>query len=135
MDSHFLWLLPSVRIHVAGTELVIRRDERCVRIDGVGIAALEFLSQLDGSKTEGELEGSPLSGLVLPLLRQFGWLVTLSRPLRESVAERAWLSRQLSYWAHLTQEVPDRLVEALARKTALIIGMGGIGNHAAFALA
>ena len=131
----FIWLLPTIKFKSEGANLLLFDQKTALRIDGLGVHGANFLGQLDGTRQEQFLVTSPVAATLLPLLDQHGWLVRLKRDIRSVIKHRAWISRQLSYYAHLTQNHPDSILDDLSRATALIIGAGGIGSHVAYSLA
>lgn len=131
----YLWLLPTVRVKREGDHLTLREGGRVLTVTGVGDPGLRAALALDGSRVEHEVCSDPVAALLLQILEPQGWVVRLSRPLPEVIGARPWLSRQLSYFAQHVREYPDRIVDELTQRSALVIGAGGVGSHAAFSLA
>jgi molybdopterin/thiamine biosynthesis adenylyltransferase len=61
--------------------------------------------------------------------------VRLSKPIAEVTKGSPEKTRQLSYFAHIQTLYPNHALEELAAKSALIIGVGGVGSHVALSLA
>ncbi len=133
--ASYLWLLPTVRHAIEGDSLLFFDHAKQVSVSHVGEAGASFVQLLDGTKTKHELSANPLSEILIPILLQNGWLVTLAESLAKVVGEREWLSRQLSYFAHITRNQPDNILAELAKCSILIIGVGGVGSQVAFSLA
>jgi hypothetical protein len=132
--TDYLWLLPTVRADQQSGEVRLYGEGRILEIGGFRDAAYAFLSLLDGNLTRAELDSNPLAPLVLPALHNAGFLVRLRNPISTWI-QQSWKTRQLSYFSHLTRDYPDAALEEIGRRSVLIIGAGGIGSHAAFALA
>lgn len=130
----YLWLRPIVECTLRGDDLVLWSPIRAVTISDVGRAALDFVMQLDGRKEAKELEAAPLGALLLPLLQKQQWLITLRHPISKLVNHSPWLSRQLAFFAELTQRYPDAAFQELEAKHVIIVGMGGVGGHVAYIL-
>lgn len=134
--SDFCWLLPSVTVVRQGAGLKVSDLENSVRASSDADAIQACLLAMDGSRPLRELRNSfPAARQVLRRLQQRGWVVLLSRSLEEVVGDAPERSRQLSYFAHLQPDRPDRACDELARKTALVVGVGGVGSQVATILA
>ncbi len=133
--KHYLWLLPHVRASLIGEELVIKNGPEYFSFSAAGPGFLDLIRHLDGEQAEDELRQHPLAQALLPMLEEEGMLVRLERPLSQVLAGRPQASRQLAYYAQLSKDRPDRVLDDLARARVSIIGLGGIGSSVSQALA
>jgi len=113
------------------SDLVIEQPDATTRL---------LLGALDGSRTRGELEhayGADHVGEVLGLLSGLGLLDDAADDARVTVRERARYDRQLRYFSDVSSgalpasEYQRRLREA----RVLMLGIGGLGSWASYALA
>jgi hypothetical protein len=136
VSEDYLWLLPTVSLLKDADSLLIRGEQGALPITAQHDAVLSLLLALDGSSTGQSLNARfKFAPHVLAALEAQGWLVRLRRPLAEIAAGHPERTRQLSFYAHQNPRFPDRAFEELARSTALIVGVGGVGSHAASVLA
>ncbi|KFE68871.1 HesA/MoeB/ThiF family protein [Hyalangium minutum] len=134
MKDH-LWLLPTVVSSVIGDELILYQTETRLALSPGGPELFEVVRQLDGNRTEEELRALPRGEEVLEILEGEKWLVRLETPLARFIEGRPWITRQLSFYAHLQRRYPDRIFAELASAHVVIVGTGGIGSHVAMSLA
>jgi len=128
-------LLPTVQIGVRGEDLLLQQGEDLIVLERLGRPAAEALRAWDGTRTEAQLiEQSSLTPVLVAVLDKLGWVVRLRCPLSAISARMPWISRQVSYWAHLNQLYPDDTVSDLSQRRVTIAGMGGVGSHVAFSL-
>ena len=132
-ESPFLWLLSTVRQSVVDGRVVLWNGDDCLTIEASPESALLAITLLDGTRRASDLDGNLVLEAIVPHLEHEGWLVRLDRPL--ALSPDSPLSRQLAYFAHLERERPDRALAELRRSTVAVLGVGGIGGHAALALA
>jgi molybdopterin/thiamine biosynthesis adenylyltransferase len=136
VHDDYLWLLPTVSLLRDADSLLIRGDQGSLPITAQHDAVLSLLLALDGTRAaEDLLARFSFAPRVLAALEAQGWLVHLRRPLADVVAGHPERTRQLSFYAHQNPRFPDRAFEELARSTALIVGVGGVGSYAASVLA
>jgi hypothetical protein len=133
--NDYLWLLPTVTSSVINDELSLLQAETRLTLSPDGQELFEVVHQLDGNRTEGDLRTLPRGEEVLDILDGERWLVRLQTPLSQLVEGRPWITRQLSFYAHVQRNYPDRIFAELARAQVVIVGTGGIGSHVAMSLA
>jgi hypothetical protein len=136
IDSNYAWLLPTLEVYHAGSEVVLRDTECEATYTQRTPELLAALELIDGSRSLAELlQAGPVMASLLSQLLDNGWLVQLSRPLAAVTGDDDVRSRQLSYFAHVQRFLPDLAFDELAPKRVLIVGTGGIGSHLAMNLA
>jgi molybdopterin/thiamine biosynthesis adenylyltransferase len=133
--NDYLWLLPTVVSSVTRDELILYQGETRLALSPEGQELFEVVRQLDGNRTEGELRALPRGEEVLDILAGEQWLVRLETPLARLIEGRPWITRQLSFYAHVQRHYPDRIFAELAGVHVVIVGAGGIGSHVAMSLA
>lgn len=134
--SEFGWLLPSVGVERWRDHVKLSDFEDELRIAGRIDEVIECLSALDGSRRLSELRRDfRVSKALFGSLERRGWLVRLQRSLAAIVGDRHERARQLSFFAHLQPDRPERAFSELGRRTAVIVGVGGVGTHTALNLA
>lgn len=136
IDQNYPWLLPTLEVYHAGSNVVLRDTEREATYTQHTTELLAALELIDGSRSLAELlqQGPIMTSLLAQLLAN-GWLVQLSRPLAAVTGDDDVRSRQLSYFAHVQRFLPDLAFDEVAPKRVLIVGTGGIGCHLAMNLA
>ncbi|MEY4544676.1 MAG: hypothetical protein RL685_871 [Pseudomonadota bacterium] len=136
IDSTYAWLLPTLEVYHAGSEVVLRDTECEATYTQRTTELLSALELIDGSRSLTELlQRGPIMASLISQLQANGWLVQLSRPLAAVTGDDDVRSRQLSYFAHLQRSLPDLAFDEVAPKRVLIVGTGGIGCHLAMNLA
>jgi molybdopterin-synthase adenylyltransferase len=131
-----IWLLPTVRVaRIDEQTIELFSSDGGVRIEKIGERVLQLIALLDGTRTEAELSEAPGFATILQFLDARGWLVRLDDSLDRIEASAPARTRQLSYYAHLRRQTPDQAFVQLARSCVLIVGVGGVGTHAALVLA
>lgn len=134
VDS-YLWLLPTIKYKLEEADVCFYNECRAIRISGLGSSGVNFIKKLNGTLSKLDLMQDPVFPLVIPLLENESWLIYLKRKINEIIDRRVWLSRQLSYYAHLTQYYPDSIIDKLSAATVHVVGAGGVGCHVAYSLA
>jgi molybdopterin-synthase adenylyltransferase len=133
--NDYLWLLPTVISSVVGDELILYQDGTRLVLSPGGRELFELVRQLDGNRTEAEFRALTRGEELLEILAGERWLVRLQTPLAHLIKARPWLSRQLSFYAHIQRNYPDRVFAELAGARVVIVGAGGVGSHVAMSLA
>ncbi len=133
--NDYLWLLPTVTSSVIKDELILLQAETRLTLSPDAQELFEVVRQLDGSRTEAELRALPRGEEVLEILEGERWVVRLEKPLSQLAEARPWQTRQLSFYAHVQRNHPDRIFDELARAHVVIAGTGGVGSHVSMSLA
>jgi molybdopterin/thiamine biosynthesis adenylyltransferase len=133
--NDYLWLLPTVTSSLIKDELILFQGETRLALSPGGQELAEVVRQLDGNRTEAQLRELPRGEEVLDILAGERWLVRLETPLARLVEGKPWITRQLSFYAHVQRNSPDRIFAELARVHVVIVGTGGIGSHVSMSLA
>jgi molybdopterin-synthase adenylyltransferase len=124
----------------AGDIYVLRpTDDSDLRIEQPDAAARALLTALDGTRTVGELEREFDSGLVrdtLATLSDVGLLDDAADDARVSAREAARYDRQLRYFSDVSSgpSPPSEYQRRLREARVLILGVGGLGSWASYAL-
>lgn len=129
------WLLPSVRVGLTDNVLSLELHNKGVSLSDAGDAAFAIIKGLNGETHIRSFADNRFALHLIAELARQGWIATLSRPISAITAGREHLTRQLSYYAHIQQDRPDRTLDELASKTVTIVGVGGVGSAVASALA
>ncbi|KFE68874.1 ThiF family adenylyltransferase [Hyalangium minutum] len=116
-------------------ELILIQGSNFFSFSPNGPQLLEAVRQFDGNRTERELRALPQGEELLGLLEEEQWIVRLEAPLRDLIEGRPWISRQLSFYAHVQRNYPHRVLAELEKRHVLIVGTGGVGSHVAASLA
>jgi hypothetical protein len=131
----YLWLRPGIQILRDEDHLVfIDQMGEVVQIADSGAIAFELTERLNGQERTETLSAHPYFPIVIPLLKDRGWLVSLRDELGVMLSRYFALSREISAFAHLYPDELDWHFSLLSKKKVLIVGLGGIGAHVAFAL-
>lgn len=131
----YLWLRPGIQVLKDGTELIlIEPGGEVIQISDPLSLGLHFVESLNGEQRASALSSNAYSSVMIPLLLQRSWLVTLCNPLEALLGRYSALSREISAFAHLYPLHLDRHFALLSTKKVLIVGLGGIGTNVAFAL-
>lgn len=133
--NDYLWLLPTVTASLVGDELVLFQGDTRLTLAPDGPQLWEVVRRLDGNHTEQQCHALSGGAEVLEALEAERWVVRLEQPLPQLVEGKPWMTRQLSFYAHLQRRYPHRVFTELERAHVLIAGTGGIGSHVALALA
>jgi hypothetical protein len=133
--DHFLWLRPGISVLSHGDDLIlIGQDGEVIQIEGSGTLALQLTERLNGEESRSTLSLNPYLEILLALLKERGWLVTLRDPLSALLGDFSALSREISAFAQLYPDELDWHFRQISKRKVLIIGIGGIGSNVAFAL-
>ena len=133
--NHYLWLLSTVFCSADSNSVVLWNGSSTLRFESDLDLVSRAISRLDGTERQDALLEDEILGQLIPLLDEEGWLVRMSRPLRDVVGETSALSRQLAYYAQLQRVAPESALDILAKTTVAIVGVGGVGGIAAQTLA
>jgi hypothetical protein len=131
----YVWLLPTARTFVEQGKVKVRSHLQLATLPLAADYCLSFLERLDGTHSLEELAQDPEAELILAILSKLDLLVYLDQNLEAFINRDLFLTRQLSYFAQITRQQPDRIIETLRKKHVTIIGMGGIGQHVIAGLA
>jgi molybdopterin/thiamine biosynthesis adenylyltransferase len=124
----------------AGDIYILRpTDDSDLRIEQPDAAARSLLAALDGSRTADELElefGSERTGDALAQLSELGLLDDAADDARVSAREAARYDRQLRYFSDVSSGVlpPSEYQRRLREARVLVLGLGGLGSWASYAL-
>jgi len=137
IGSHlFLWLRPAVRVVSEGHDLLlVDAAGQVVHVHDPSRAAFHFTELLDGTRQAALLKNDPLFSIIMPLLIERGWLVTLRSPITILIDKFPNLTREISAFVHIYPDEADYHFELSSGKRVLIVGAGGIGTEVAFGLA
>lgn len=125
----------------AGDIYILRpADDSDLRIEQPDAASRSLLSALDGSRTADELErdfGVERVRDALAQLSELGLLDDAADDDRVSARERARYDRQLRYFSDLASDslAPSEYQRRLREARVVILGLGGLGSWASYALA
>jgi molybdopterin/thiamine biosynthesis adenylyltransferase len=125
----------------SGDVYVLRpTDDSDVRIERPDAAARALLAALDGTRTLAELErdfGEQLVGPTLSSLTALGLVDDAADDARVTERERARYDRQLRYFSDVGEgtPAPSDCQRRLREARVLMLGVGGLGSWAAYALA
>lgn len=135
LSDSYCWLLPTARFSFDKSVLSIEWNHRQINVSGLPADVVSWLLSLDGNLLWQEAAQGPLGAALLPILAENDLLVALSQPLSLIELQSPELTRQLSYFAHLTTRFPDMLLNRLRGARILIGGCGGVGSAVAYSLA
>jgi molybdopterin-synthase adenylyltransferase len=123
----------------SGDVYVLRpEDDSDLRIERPDAVARALLAALDGSRTVAELReefGAERMVEALAELGGAGLLEDASDDERVTARERARYDRQLRYFSEVGEVAPSECQRRLREARVLMLGVGGIGSWAAYALA
>jgi molybdopterin-synthase adenylyltransferase len=114
-------------------------DDSDLRIEQPDDAARSLLAALDGSRTAEELErdfGAELARDTVSRLSELGLLDDAADDARVSAREAARYDRQLRYFSDVSSGVlpPSEYQRRLREARVLMLGVGGLGSWASYAL-
>jgi molybdopterin-synthase adenylyltransferase len=115
-------------------------DGSDLRIEQPDAASRALLAALDGTRTAGELErdfGSERARETLAQLSELGLLDDAADDARVTPRERARYDRQLRYFSDVSSGTlpPSEYQRRLREARVVILGLGGLGSWASYALA
>lgn len=124
-----------------GDLILMRSNAEDIRIDRPGERDLQLLAALDGSSSQGELEGrfgvEEVSG-VIAQMQELDLLEDAADDERVPPAERERFDRQLRYFSDLKRgdgPTPSECQARLRESNVVVLGVGGLGGRAAWELA
>ena len=125
----------------AGDIYVLRpSDDSDLRIEQPDAAARSLLAALDGTRSVGQLErefGPDLVADTLARMSAVGLLDDAADDARVSAREAARYDRQLRYFSDVSSGAfpPSEYQRRLREARVVILGLGGLGSWASYALA
>lgn len=131
--THY-WLLPTVQISRSDATLSLYDGVSGIEFSSEADTVARLLTKLDGSHGV-DIDSTSFGRQLVALLDKRSWIVRLENNLKDFEQDFPERTRQLSYLAHVTRKFPDCVFADLAAKSALIVGVGGIGSYAAYHLA